>query len=211
MQYKQQQKGVMKNKEMNPEALSRPDGVEVKLSAKGINIRALILFFVLFLIGTIMFVYIWGEFSAYGVGYELVSVFKGGRFYKLMFLLFVLAVVYTFLQAGILYWFSGKDRKALRWQSSWSGTGFYLARPIALKYYRVSLLLPAILLGVLPTIHGFCTGSGSIYYLGLYMLLCASADATFWYKLRAFDDEDLLLAGKKPFEATIIKRNYDRT
>lgn len=195
---------------MNPEVLSRPEGVEVKLSAKGINIRALLLFITMFLVGTALFVYIWGEFSAYGVGYELGSVFKGYRFQRLMLRLFVLAAVYIFLQAGILYWFSGKDRKAFRWQISWSGTGFYLTRPIALKYYRVALLLPPILLGLLPTIHGFCTGTGSIYYLGLYMMLCTSADVTFWYKLRAFDDEDLLLAGKKPFEATIIKRNYGK-
>lgn len=32
----------MEDKEMNTEALSRPDGVEVKLSAKGINIRGII-------------------------------------------------------------------------------------------------------------------------------------------------------------------------
>lgn len=200
----------MEKPNIDTEALSRPDGVEVKLSAKGINIRALFLFIALFMVGATLFVYIWGEFSAYGVGYELGSVFRGYRFQKLMLRLFVLSFIYIFLQAGILYWFSGKDRKAFRWQSSWSAIGFYLKRPIALKYYRVSLLLPGILLGLLPTIHGFCTGTGGIYYLGLYMLLCASADVTFWYKLRAFDDEDLLLAGKKPFEATIIKRNYGK-
>lgn len=200
----------MENPKMNTEALSRPDGVEVKLSAKDINLRAFVLFIIMFLAGTILFVYIWGEFSAYGVGYELGNVFKEYRFQRLTLSLFALFVIYIFLQAGILYWFSGKDRKAFRWQCNWSGTGFYLNRPIALKYYRVSLLLPGILLGLLPTIHGFCTGTGSIYYLGLYMLLCASADINFWYKLRAFDDEDLLLAGKKPFEATIIKRNYGK-
>lgn len=198
----------MRNKAVNPEALSRPDGVEVKLSTKGINIRGLILFLALFLIGTLLFVYIWGEFSAKGVGYELGSVFKGEKFFKLMLLLGVLLVVYTALQAGVQYWFSGRDRKALGWQSSWSGMGFYLTRPIALKYYRVSLLLPAILLGVLPTVHGFCTGSATIFYLGLYGLLCASGDVYFWHKLRPFDDEDLLLSGKKPFEATKIGRAH---
>ena len=61
----------MENQETNTEVLSRPEGVEVKLSAKGINIVAFIGGLFLLLVGTLLFVYIWGEFSAYGVGYEI--------------------------------------------------------------------------------------------------------------------------------------------
>lgn len=198
----------MEDKEMNTEALSRPDGVEVKLSAKGINIRGIIGGIILFLTGTMLFVYIWGEFSAYNVGYEMGDTAKAIRSGYILLHMILLFAVYMFLQAGILYWFGGKNRKALRWQNGWSGTGFYLTTPIALKYYRVVLLLPGILLGLLPAIHGFCTGNADIFYLGLYMILSASGDVTFWYKLRAFDDEDLLQSHKGFFQATIIKRNY---
>lgn len=201
----------MENQETNTEVLSRPEGVEVKLSAKGINIVAFIGGLFLLLVGTLLFVYIWGEFSAYGVGYEIGDAAKKIYGANILFYVVLLFIAYIFLQAGILYWFSGKDRKLFRWLNSWTAMGFYLTCPIALKYYRISLLLPGILVGAFPAIHGFCTGNASIFYIGLCGIISASADITFWYKLRAFDDEDLLQLRKDSgFQATIIKRNYGK-
>ena len=129
---------------------------------------------------------------------------------QVMLCIFLFLVFYILIQAGILYWFSGKDKKLLHWHFDWTGVGFSLTRPIPLKFYRVSLLLPGILLGVMPAIHGFCTGEANIFFLGLFGILGGTGDFLFWYSLRAFDDEDLLLAGKKAFQATIIKRNYGK-
>lgn len=42
----------MEKKEANKEPFNRPDGVEVKLTAKSINIRGFLFFFILFLIGS---------------------------------------------------------------------------------------------------------------------------------------------------------------
>ncbi|WP_300700585.1 hypothetical protein [Bacteroides sp.] len=193
---------------MDTENISHPDGVEVKLSAKSINIRGLIYFFILLIAGTCLFVYVWDEFSSYNIGYRMGTIgkqFKDGGF--ILFLL-LLALVYMLIQTGVLYWFSGKNRKSLRWQGSLTGVGFYLTCPITLKYYRVALLLPGILLGLLPTIHGFCTGNAIVFYMGMFGLLTASADTYFWYKLRPFDEEDLLLANNSFYDVTIIKRNY---
>lgn len=49
----------MEKKEANKEPFNRPDGVEVKLTAKSINIRGFLFFFILFLIGSYLFVYVW--------------------------------------------------------------------------------------------------------------------------------------------------------
>ncbi len=198
----------MEDKTMNTETFKHPEGVEVKLSGKSINIRGIIWMLVLFIIGSNLFVYIWEDFSIFNVGYQLGHIFSH-RWISLSIILYFTG--YTFLQAGIIYWMSGKKLKSLRWHFDWTSAGFYPAHPIALKYYRVFLLLPAIVLGLLPTIHGFCTGSSTFFYLGLFGLVTGSADITFWYKLRTFDDEDLLLAGKKGFQATIIKRNYGKS
>lgn len=197
----------MEDKIMNADVLSHPDGVEVKLSTKSINIRGLIYFFVLLILGSALFIYIWDDFSSFNLGFQIVHVMGKSGFSSYIILYFI---AYIFLQTAVLYMLGGKSMKSLRWHFSWAGAGFYLARPIALKYYRVCLLLPAILLGLLPSIHGFCTGSASVFYLGLYGLVFASADITFWNKLRPFDDEDLLQAGKEAFQATIIKRNYGK-
>ena len=193
-----------------PSGFIRPDGVEVKLTAKSINIRGFLFFFILFLIGSYLFVYVWDEPSSYSAGRLLGTSVKGISSPQVMLCIFLLLVFYILIQAGILYWFSGKDKKLLHWHFDWTGVGFSLTRPIPLKFYRVSLLLPGILLGVMPAIHGFCTGEANIFFLGLFGILGGTGDFLFWYSLRAFDDEDLLLAGKKAFQATIIKRNYGK-
>lgn len=200
---------------MNMESISHPDGVEVKLSAKSINIGAVIFFFILFITGTCLFVYVWNEFSSYNIGYligtigkQLVGSSSKCGIFCAFVVLFLLA--YILIQAGVLFWFSGKNRKVFRWQFDLFGAGFYLTRPITLKYYRVALLLPGILLGLLPAIHGFCIGNAIVFYIGMFGILMASADTYFWYKLRPFDEEDLLLTNNNFFDVTIIKRNYGK-
>ena len=179
----------MEKKEANKEPFNRPDGVEVKLTAKSINIRGFLFFFILFLIGSYLFVYVWDEPSSYSAGRLLGTSVKGISSPQVMLCIFLLLVFYILIQAGILYWFSGKDKKLLHWHFDWTGVGFSLTRPIPLK---------------------FCTGEANIFFLGLFGILGGTGDFLFWYSLRAFDDEDLLLAGKKAFQATIIKRNYGK-
>ena len=147
----------MEKKEANKEPFNRPDGVEVKLTAKSINIRGFLFFFILFLIGSYLFVYVWDEPSSYSAGRLLGTSVKGISSPQVMLCIFLLLLFYILIQAGILYWFSGKDKKLLHWHFDWTGVGFSLTRPIPLKFYRVSLLLPGILLGVMPAIHVFCT------------------------------------------------------
>lgn len=199
----------MEKMNMNTETLNQLNGVEIKLTTKSINITAIVGFFVLFLAGSIAFIYIWDELSAYNIGYYL-SKYLGIGSLKLVGFLCAYMAAYILIQTVPLYWFGGKDKKAFRWNNDWKGIGLRLIHPIALKYYRIILLLPGILLGILPAIHGFCTGNISIFYAGLFGILASLGDINFWYKLRTFDDEDLLLSGEKSFEATIIKRNYGK-
>lgn len=154
----------MEKKDANKEPFNRPDGVEVKLTAKSINIKGFLFFFILFLTGSYLFVYVWDEPSSYSAGRLLGTAVKGISSPLVMLYIFLLLVFYILIQAGILYWFSGKDKKLLHWHFDWTGVGFSLTRPIPLKFYRVSLLLPGILLGVMPAIHGFCTGEANIFF-----------------------------------------------
>lgn len=197
----------MEKDKTNAETFSHPDGVEVKLTAKAINLKGMIYLFILIFGGAILFAYIWDEFSAFGVGYLMGSawIFKHFPLFAVLFY-----IAYTLIQVGILYWFGGKNIKAFRWQCNWAGFGFYSSAPIALKYYRIALLLPGILLGLLPAIHGFCTGNVHIFFVGIIGLICSSADFSFWRKLRPFDDEDLFQTNKSSYKGTIIKRNYGR-
>lgn len=196
---------------MSMENISHPDGVEVKLSTKSINLRALIYFLILSIAGTCLYVYVWDEFSSYNIGYRMGTIAKQLTHFG-AFVFYVSAFsVYVAIQTGTLYWLGGKNRKAFRWQTSFTVAGFYLTTPIALKYFRVALLLPGILLGLLPVIHGFCIGEAIIFYMGIFGMLLASADTYFWFKLRPFDEEDLVLANNNFYNVTIIKRNYGKS
>lgn len=79
-----------------------------------------------------------------------------------------------------------------------------------LKLHRLVLLLPGLLLGVLPIVHGFCTDSKAIYLFGLLSLTVALGDFMLCYKLRAFHEDDLVAGSDKPYSVTIIRRNYGR-
>ena len=107
-----------------------------------------------------------------------------------------------------LYFYNRRQTKTIRFDSSWSGVGYYSTRPLPLKWYRLFLLFPGIVLGILPFLHGFCTGNKMVYAFGIFSLACAVGDVMLYWKLRPFDDEDLYQAGGKAFQGTVIRRNY---
>lgn len=191
--------------------VNHPEGVEVKLSTKNLNLRVFIGVLIMMLIGSLLYIFIWEEFSAYGLGHRLGSIAKTMSSLPALASMASVIVIYILFQAGLFYWFGGKDWKALRWQADWKSFGLALNKPIALKYYRMALLLPGIVVGVLPAIHGFCTGNAGIFYLGVFGIAGALGDFTFCHKLRPFDDEDLLVPNRESFQATIIKRNYGKS
>ena len=80
----------MEKKEANKEPFNRPDGVEVKLTAKSINIRGFLFFFILFLIGSYLFVYVWDEPSSYSAGRLLGTSVKGISSPQVMLCIFLL-------------------------------------------------------------------------------------------------------------------------
>ena len=157
-------------------------GIEVKLSLRKMTLRILFLYILFMLAGSAAYVYIWEDMSAYGLGHYI------GEFWgrHALFAIFLVVLI----------------------RCNWAGAGVYLRNPIALKSFRIILLLPGILLGVLPTLHGFCGGHPFVYIFGLVGIVCALGDFTIWYKLRSFHDNDLYQAGRDDLHCTIIQRNF---
>ena len=195
----------------NMETINHPEGIEIKISSKAISIKTVLCFLIILIAGSCLFSYVWDEFSSYNVGFQIGKILGMFKSLRVLLLFLFILVSYILLQAGILYWFGGKDKKAIKWACNRKGIGFYLARPIALKYYRVSLLLPGIILGVLPIIHGFCTGDTVVFFVGMLGIVTAVADMCLWQKLRPFNEEDLLQVNESLIELTIIKRNYNKS
>ena len=199
----------METKEMNLEEYAHPEGVEVKVSAARANITILLNLFFFVVGGVILFNYIWGDGSSYGAGYELGNIARLQAFsIKGTIIMALCYIVYTLLQYGLLYWFTGKDRRALHWNTDWKTLGFLVKKPLLLKYYRIALLTPFVLIGLLPFIHGLCTGNDVCFFIGVFCIVGSGADCYYFWKLRTFNGNDKIVDGDESLSATIIKNSY---
>ena len=55
---------------------------------------------------------------------------------------------------------------------------------LQVKHYIVGAIMPAILLGIMPTLWAFVNGSVMIFFLGIYFIVAASGDFLIIYLLR---------------------------
>ena len=199
----------METKERNLKEYVRPEGMEVKINMRQIHTVMAYLVLIFFIGRGLLFNYVWGGVSEYQAGH---GVGKALRMYlfslKGISIIFLGFVTCLALQYILLFWFSGKERHAIRWHKDWSISGFLLVKPIALKYFRLVLLIPFFLMGVFPLIHGFCTGNLDIYIVGVICSGFCCGDCYYFWKLRSFGDNDKIVDGEKPYNATIIKGTY---
>lgn len=179
---------------------------EVRLATGRLNLIALVGTLLIFILGSLLYNYIWEGFSAYSSGYLLGSILYQ-YFWETLLCAFLANLLLNYL---LFYLLNGRKAKDIGFIANWAGVAFYTKRPLPLKFFRLVLLLPAILLGVLPAVHGFCTGQPVVYFFGLMSLAAAIGDLMLWYKVRPFDDDDLAQGGKGPFAVTITRRNYHR-
>ena len=179
---------------------------EVRLATGRLNFIALVGTLLIFILGSLLYNYIWEGFSAYSSGYLLGSILYQ-YFWETLLCAFLANLLLSYL---LLYFLNGRKAKDIGFIANWAGVAFYTKRPLPLKFFRLVLLLPAVLLGALPAVHGFCTGQPVVYFFGLMSLAAAIGDLMLWYKVRPFDDDDLAQGGKGPFAVTITRRNYHR-
>ena len=199
----------METKEMNLEGYAHSEGVEVKVSAARVNITILLYLFFFVVGAVVLFNYIWGDGSSYGAGYELGNIARlQALSVKGAIIMALCCLVYTLLQYGLLYWFTGKDRRALHWNTDWKSLGFLVKKPLLLKYYRIALLTPFVLIGLLPFIHGLCTGNDVCFFIGVVCIVGSGADCYYFWKLRSFNGNDKIVDGDESLSATIIKNSY---
>lgn len=199
----------METKEKNLDEYTHPEGVEVKVSTARITVLGVLFLIVLLIAGGLLFNYVWGGVSSYSAGYELGQSLRLHVICSEGFAIMVFCFLgYTLLQYGLLYWFSGRDRRALRWNVDWKTLGFLLTKPLALKYYRVVLLTPFVVMGLFPMIHGLCTGNMVFYFIGTFSVVASTADCYYFWKFRSFSGDDKIVDGNESLSATIIKASY---
>ena len=185
----------------------RKDGSEIRLNLTKLTLLILVLWVLYFFGGTLLFIYIWEEASSYNLGSAI------ARYWALPFIglkLVITCLAYLLLQSLLIYFLNGRRLKNLRFYFGYSFLGFLPKQPVPLKNFRLWSLLPSLLLGVLPAVHGFCIGNGYIYAYGLIGFILGTTDLLLCFKLRRFNDEDLIRLDKGLSRITIIRRNYGR-
>lgn len=188
-------------------------GTEIRLRPVRINLLSLLMLLVMLVGSILLFNAIWDQpntaySGGYNTGYKLgllmrMMIKEGGVWYMIGS-----PLIYLALQYGALFFFSGKNRRAIRFMSTWASIGWGFYQPIPLKYYRIMLFAPSLLLGWLPVLHGFCSGSFGWLALGLWGLFCAFVDYYVLWRLRSFDDEDKIVNEKGSLDIRIIKQAY---
>ncbi len=188
----------------NPDTTNQPDNTKVKINLGRISVYVVVSYLLVMFASSVLYIFIWEEFSLDNLEHYIEQHWGKG----ILGLLLMILVLYSLTGSLVTYFINGRSLKGIRWYCDWKAVGFYLTRPVPLKHYRLQLLLPGILLGVLPVLHGFCTGNATAYVCGIITLVCSTTDFAMWYKLRPFDGEDLFQMGKKTYQGTVIRRNY---
>ena len=191
----------------NPDTNHLPNGTEVNIQIKKTHRIEFFFLLLALYIGAVLYSYIWEDLLADGVGYHPTSLTETPMY----FLIFICTpLAYYLFQYLLLLFLSGWNTKAVRFASLWSDSGAYSSRPLPLKRHRLFLLLPGVLIGLLPLVHGFCMENKGVYLFGIGCLILAINDVRLFWKLRPFDGEDLFHMGKKTYQGTVIRRNYPK-
>lgn len=184
------------------EAAGRPGSIEIKISPLRFNAWCIVFLILLMVAGTALFVGLHGRPTAYDWGHIL------GTFFSYHFLLMLPAIValYLALDALMLWLMTDRDRRSLHWHCDAVAIGFYSDHPIRLDYFRLILLAPTILLGLVPAVCGLLTGHAYCYAWGLWSIACALFDLNLFYRLRHYPNNTYYLSSSKSYTGWVIAR-----
>ncbi len=195
----------METQDKRMEEYVRPEGRVVKADMDMITMYGLYLIFLIAV--TLLFCYIWGFNDSHRNQYELGETEIFQVFTPLWLAVVILCpVVCLSIQYLLLYLFSKRDFRCLK--ISWWSWRVLVRKALPLKYYRVALLFPFFLVGLLLIVHAFGLGDRMSLYAGLWCILIGLADLGYFRTLRSFKAEDKIVDGKKPYSGMIIKSTY---
>ena len=124
------------------------------------------------------------KFSIYFSNFNFIAFLKD----SLLFILLILVgIILHELIHGIVWAMFVKERfKAIRFGVLWKHLTPYCHCnvPLKVKHYIAGGIMPAIVLGVAPTLLAFFTGNILLFFLGVYFIVAASGDFMIIYLLR---------------------------
>jgi hypothetical protein len=95
-------------------------------------------------------------------------------------------VIHELIHGFFAMKFSKQGLKSIKFGIYWKFLTPYChcKEPLTVRDYRIVILSPLIILGIIPTIIGLITGHNGIYGFGLLFILAAGGDLIIYWKLR---------------------------
>jgi hypothetical protein len=164
---------------METEGLIKRD---VTISFWKANLYAIISVLPIFIILYFLYSFIWAE-PAISFNFP----------YWLFYLIGV--VIHELIHGLYAMKFSKQGMKSIKFGFAWKTLTPYChcKEPLTARDYRIVLLSPLIILGIIPTIIGLIIGHNGIYGFGLLFILAAGGDLIIFWKLRNENKNILVL------------------
>ena len=104
-------------------------------------------------------------------------------------------VIHELIHGFFAMKFSKQGMKSIKFGIYWKFFTPYChcKEPLTVSDYRIVLLSPLIILGIIPTIIGLIIGHNGIYGFGLLFILAAGGDLIIFWKLRNENKNKLVL------------------
>jgi hypothetical protein len=104
-------------------------------------------------------------------------------------------VIHELIHGFFAMKFSKQGMKSIKFGIYWKFLTPYChcKEPLTVRDYRIVLLSPLIILGIIPTIIGFIIGQNGIYGFGLLFILAAGGDLIIFWSLRNENKNTLAL------------------
>lgn len=182
---------------MKPSFLDSYTEVDETLEPKKVNEILTIWTIVIMIVLALAYLFIWGVGEIRFLSFVTVG---------LSIVMFI--VIHELLHA-VGFIVCGKvTRKEVKFGVIWSQFMPYAhcKVPIQLKAYRIAIILPLILLGIIPTIYAFLVGSGYWAIIGIFMTVAAFGDVLILWVLRKYRGEDFVLDHSEKIGCVIYQK-----
>lgn len=163
------------------------------------NIYAMLLDIPIIILFVSVYILLWHEnFSVEWVKGLIKNQFAMANQYNaLAFLvLCILGIIIHELIHGLVCAHYSKDKfKSIKFGVAWKALTPYChcKEPLDVRQYRIGIIMPCLILGIIPTIIGIISGSVGFFVFGLFFTIAAGGDLLTIIKLRKENSETLVL------------------
>jgi len=172
---------------------------DLSISVPKANLYAILTSLPFILLFSINYIYLWG----------LESFSKGFIIFNFRYFLLIILISIPFHE--IIHWIilviGKKSVKNVKFGFRIKALCPYVhcKVPVAVQLYRIAIIMPGIILGILPSVYGIITGDSLILFWGLVFIITAGGDLLVLWLIRKVSIDEYVLDHPKKAGCYIIK------